>query len=311
MIGDPSVIMSDEEENVNEVCERTSALTVDDYQADMQFESSPVVVESSLSSSDVVSSDVSSDVSSLNDDSLLSQSDVSSSNDDSLPSQSVTTYSNDNGADRRAFQMLEDIPIPLIYQRPPTNILVFGHSYVRRLHETLTTRFGPYHNLDLYFNYADVTMYGVGGMTTPLALSDHLQVVEELRPRIVFVQLGSNDLNINIPIRQIAANLLEICRRMVNLGVRRIVLGQVLPRVSGGRSFNRRVIRLNIEIAQAFYHVHLPCFLWRHRGVWHSRFNLMLPDGVHFNNLGNRRFFRSVRGAVLFAITSLRRFPHV
>ena len=44
------------------------------------------------------------------------------------------------------------------------------------------------------------------------------------------------------------------------------------------------------------------CYYWRHRGFWKSKSELYLPDGVHLNNLGNYKFMRSIRGAVLQAL---------
>ena len=44
------------------------------------------------------------------------------------------------------------------------------------------------------------------------------------------------------------------------------------------------------------------CYYWRHRGFWKSKSEIYLPDGVHLNNLGNYKFMRSIRGAVLQAL---------
>ena len=43
-------------------------------------------------------------------------------------------------------------------------------------------------------------------------------------------------------------------------------------------------------------------YYWWHRGFWKSKSELFLPDGVHLNNLGNYKFMRSIRGAVLQAL---------
>ena len=160
-------------------------------------------------------------------------------------------------------------------------------------------------------------MYGIGGLTSHEALAHHLQVVEDLRPTIIFLQLGPNDLCSNhFSVEQIANNIVELCRRFINLGVRRVMIGQVLGRHDAGipsrvPHFNSRVVRLNIELSFAVRRGRVPVFLWRHHGFWQSRFNLLLDDGVYFNHRGNRRYYRSVRGAILFATTSLRRHPHI
>ena len=41
--------------------------------------------------------------------------------------------------------------------------------------------------------------------------------------------------------------------------------------------------------------------LWRHRGTWADWANLLV-DGLHFTDDGQRRYFNSVRGALVAAI---------
>ena len=38
---------------------------------------------------------------------------------------------------------------------------------------------------------------------------------------------------------------------------------------------------------------------WRHQGFWKCKTRFLARDGVHLNNLGQYKFYRSVRGAVL------------
>ena len=40
-------------------------------------------------------------------------------------------------------------------------------------------------------------------------------------------------------------------------------------------------------------------FHWRHRGFWRCKSRFLARDGVHLNNHGSYKFFRSLRGAVL------------
>ena len=44
---------------------------------------------------------------------------------------------------------------------------------------------------------------------------------------------------------------------------------------------------------------------WYHRGFWQSQRNIFRGDGVHFNDLGNYKLWRSVKGAVFVALKRL------
>ena len=312
MIGDPTILVVQEDSSsiemssdaIEDVCMQTATLAVRDP---------PVNVDevcqqtSTLSVNDDVNGSLASGTSSSS--SLLSSNSSTDDSDDSL-----LTVSQHQPTGGQLYRYLEEVPIPLLYTRPPTCVLVFGHSFVRRLNEFLVTRFGAYHNFNLFYNYSDVYTFGVGGMTTSDALSRYIGVVAEFNPQVVFIQLGTNDLDSHRnSIRSIARNMAELCRRLQRAGVRRILIGQVLPRQSHGsrvHDFNTRVVSLNLELVRAVQSMN-RVMLWQHRGFWFSQMNLMHDDGIHLNRRGNMRYYRSVRGGILFGLASIRRSPHV
>ena len=57
-----------------------------------------------------------------------------------------------------------------------TKVLIFGHSFVRRLREHLERNHGDEHYLDLEKSNTIATLYGVGGMTVGSA-EKHLHVM--------------------------------------------------------------------------------------------------------------------------------------
>ncbi len=44
-----------------------------------------------------------------------------------------------------------------------------------------------------------------------------------------------------------------------------------------------------------------PIIFWKHKGMWNSRANVYRDDGVHLNDLGNFKFYRSIRGLIIHA----------
>ena len=68
-------------------------------------------------------------------------------------------------------------------------------------------------------------------------------------------------------------------------------------------NFNERVVVYNLrmrELTQSTTSIEL----WRHRAMWANWANLLV-DGLHFTDEGHRRYFNSVRGALVAAMNRL------
>ena len=76
------------------------------------------------------------------------------------------------------------------------SILLFAHSFVKRLKSDLAHNFDDravkYFNLD---SDAVIHMFGVGGRTISKAMKYDLHVFSELKPAVVILELGTNDLS--------------------------------------------------------------------------------------------------------------------
>ena len=44
---------------------------------------------------------------------------------------------------------------------------------------------------------------------------------------------------------------------------------------------------------------------WGHRGFWRPSNNIYVRDGVHLNLKGQKKFYRSLRGAILGALSMI------
>jgi len=73
----------------------------------------------------------------------------------------------------------------------PTPVLLLGHSFLRRLHNYLIGI--DYVNLGLSSGEFRLTWKGVGGLTIP-GLFDYWEHIRELQPRVLVLEIGSNDL---------------------------------------------------------------------------------------------------------------------
>ena len=124
---------------------------------------------------------------------------------------------------------------PVLRQIKPAQVLVFGHSFVKRLNRSLIKNRGSYHNLGLNYEFAEVHWLGVGGLSVKNARAEQLIVVEHIRPDVVYVELGTVDLSDDeLGPEEVASALHELALDMLALDVKRVIIGQVLFRSGKG-----------------------------------------------------------------------------
>lgn len=179
----------------------------------------------------------------------------------------------------------------------PKRILILGHSFVRRLRHFISRHKGSELSENLHLSEpVIVRWFGVGGRMISKTKQHDMHVVRTFRPHIVLLQLGTNDLSSSSPLR-VGSDLEDFARVLHDVyHVRVVVVCQTLRRNSAAE-FNDSVAALN-KYSQVFLE-HLPyVYFWKHRGFWNSRENIYHNDGVHLNDSGQRKLYRSYRGAI-------------
>lgn len=94
---------------------------------------------------------------------------------------------------------------------PTPRVLILGHSFICHFRQFIENRPG---DLDLSLHVtkpANISWHGVGGRTVAKMIKYDLHVVQSLRPDIVIVQLGTNDLSSCSPL-QIGSELKDFFR---------------------------------------------------------------------------------------------------
>ena len=74
-------------------------------------------------------------------------------------------------------------------------VLIFGHSFVKRLYRDLQANFDP--RADKYFNLrgtASLFLHGIGGRTMAEHRCFDLHVLERFAPDVIISEVGTNDL---------------------------------------------------------------------------------------------------------------------
>jgi len=76
-------------------------------------------------------------------------------------------------------------------------VLILGHSFVKHLNRDLRASFDLRVSLDFNFRgTASIVLHGVGGRTVDRLRNFDLQIVQELSPDIVLLEIGTNDLSL-------------------------------------------------------------------------------------------------------------------
>ena len=147
-----------------------------------------------------------------------------------------------------------------------------------------------------------ISFHGVGGHTIAKVRKFDLNIIRRLSPDIIILELGSNDLT-KLPAQTVSLELETLVQYLHDkLNVKSIVVCQVIRRHSPQcAAYNFKVTKLHLYLKAVLEPIPY-CLYWRHRGFWNSRENIYLPDGVHLNDLGNLKLFRSIRDAVVKAV---------
>lgn len=188
-------------------------------------------------------------------------------------------------------------------------VLILGHSFVKRLNSDLRSGFDSRASHDFMLNgTASVCLHGIGGRTVPKLCSFDLPFVRRHSPDIVILEIGTNDLSFSNP--EVVGSAIE---DLVNLlfdqfSVCAVGVCHTIPRgrsyVQADKFFERaRLLNHYLDVVLE----PLPnTFCWRHSNFSSPDKSFYLDDGVHLNPTGQYLLYRSYRGAILRALSSLR-----
>ena len=103
---------------------------------------------------------------------------------------------------------------------------------------------------------------------------------------------------------KVGMRLYEYAQALVTMGVKRVVVCQIVRRQSWRHiSYEEGTARV-AEVNEFLRAVCETILMYRSGdigGFWNVQRQIFRPDGVHFNDLGNHKLFRSVKGAVFSA----------
>ena len=192
------------------------------------------------------------------------------------------------------------------------NILILGHSFVRRLQTFLTEHHDrrAAHNMNL--PHENISFLGIGGRTVSKILSFDLDKIKAFQPKVIILELGTNDLcvvgqrpeSVGSDIEHLVQVLHDHCGAEFIMVCLVIYWSAIPPHVP---DFSHKVDLLNNYLKVVLEP--LPyAEAWSHRGLQSPSIAVLCRDGVHLNAAGNYALYRSYRGAILFALKKLATF---
>ena len=195
---------------------------------------------------------------------------------------------------------------------PTPQVLIMGHSFVHRFHKFLAKGSERRVSLDLNLSRsAHIHYYGFGGRTVDKLSKYDLSVVDRLKPEIVILELGLNDLSPSeARPEQVGSKIESIVQLLhANYGVKFIVVCQTINRalcLLSTPSYNDRVPLLNRYLSIVLETLPFATF-WCHKRLCEPNVPILCKDGIHLNHMGQYAFYRSYRGAILCALRSISR----
>lgn len=164
----------------------------------------------------------------------------------------------------------------------------FGHRFVKQL--------------DFDLPQCSIRLFGEGGRTVQKIKQHDWQTIQHYSPDIILLEIGANDLSILPPetvgsqIDDLVSEILRVQAAQI-IGVAKITRQQSLV-------FNNSAAILN-QYLEVVLGEKESVFVWAHRGLLDPQNQKLLPDGVHLNNHGQYKLYRSYRGAIIHALKLL------
>ena len=180
-------------------------------------------------------------------------------------------------------------------------VLVMGHSYVHWLERFAADQSKLPNSRNLLFDQCDVVYIGVRGATVDkLRSQSNLREVRRLSPDVVILHVGGNDIDQGVAPQMIGMQVYQLARELIRLDIKRVIVCQVIRRNQWRHLVYdegvKSVSDIN-EFLMAACDGDYGVSFWKHRS------ELFRQDGVHLNELGNIKFIKSIKGAILQAIT--------
>ena len=200
-----------------------------------------------------------------------------------------------------------------------TQAMIIGHSYIRRLMQAMPGYPGvpsydrDQNEMERNFGLAEflISYYGMPSATIDSLQQKKHDILRE-RPAIIIMQVGGNDFSGDdlADHTEVANNLIKLAKDMRQGHAEVVVIGKLFYRKTSRHlptevqviKYNDKVKITNDELqAKAKILLDDKILVWNHKGRELMRDEIIGPDGTHLNQLGMKKFYKSIRGALITA----------
>ena len=194
-------------------------------------------------------------------------------------------------------------------------VLIFGHSFIDRLQNSV--RACPTLLSDFGLKQCIVNLAGFSGLCIGKKLDQLSRILSLLFSDdgydIAILQLGSNDINTDTTPVELGSRIVDFAKYLItSQGIKIVYICQIFTRQ------RPRYIRPDhYEVLRQGVNDHLELLLhgdphikyWAHKRIFQSPLQLFLEDGVHLNVAGTKKFYKSLRQAIIFAVEDFKSLP--
>ena len=208
-------------------------------------------------------------------------------------------------------QWLNYLARPDPYELKPVKVLYYGHSYVSHFQDYVATL--PYYmaNFGMDLKEAVVHYKSLSGADVErLAKKSHLNKINKMRAEVIVLEVGTNDLaKLDKTPRELCDQVISLTRELLDCRVREVIISQVLLRGKDGlkkaaTDFEEKVYLYNHMVERDVQFLPRASF-WHHYKLWRD-IEDHVEDGTHLNDLGHKKLYRSLKGALQSTITRIR-----
>ena len=200
---------------------------------------------------------------------------------------------------------LDYLGTPDINDISPVRVLYYGHSFVGRIQDYI--KILPVYRFNFGMDLTEAAVYFQcdGGATLDrLRSPGNLSKLKRVQPEIVVIEGGTNDLaREDLSPKEVADEMLELCRDILDCRAREVVVSQVLLRGKAGMkravaNFEEKVYEYNHRVEDALEFLPRASF-WHHYKLWRNiEDHVITDDGTHLNDLGHKKLYKSLCGAI-------------
>ncbi len=199
-------------------------------------------------------------------------------------------------------------------------VLIYGDSHVARLKVAiddidtpLLTDFGVDQAM------GQIEFIGRRGGHISDIYNDML-VIQSIKPQIIFLQIAGNDISGDKNnVHEVVNSMMEVVQLLASMSFVKVVyIGQLLYRFPGrylsevqAQQYQQNVKAANAMITDRVSHINEAHVLWwKIEGVKKPSLPVMHTDGVHFNEIGMKFFFKAIRNALIHGFHKSKSLPN-